>query len=71
MAEKRVATKKRITDNTQKSGEKLFGLEQIYAQYLSPMPLEQWSQIHDLSQPSLMRQVPTRTAYSSFGATDA
>ena len=46
-------------------------LEEIYRQYLAPMPSEQWSQTHDLSQPSLLKQVPTRTAYSTVGAFDA
>jgi hypothetical protein len=42
-------------------------LEQMYRHYLAPMPEEQWSVVTDLSQPSILKQVPTRTAYSSVG----
>jgi hypothetical protein len=40
-------------------------LENIYRQYLAPMPLEEWAHITNLSQPTTLKRVPTRTAYSS------
>lgn len=40
-------------------------LEQIYQQYLIPMTVDQWTVATDLSQPSTLKQIPTKTAYCS------
>jgi hypothetical protein len=40
-------------------------LEDVYRQYISPMPVETWSKISDLSQPSILKRVNSRTIYSS------
>jgi hypothetical protein len=32
---------------------------------LNPMPLGEWNQVHNLSQPTILKRVPTRTAHSS------
>lgn len=61
---KRMAPKKRSDNN---GGV----LERIYQEYLAPMSLEKWSRTGNLSQPSVLKQVPTRTTYSSIGGVDA
>jgi hypothetical protein len=40
-------------------------LEDVYRQYLTPMPVGRWKQINDLSQPSTLKTVPTHTVYGS------
>lgn len=40
-------------------------LENIYKQYLQPMPLDDWQKVQNLSQPTLLKRVPARTVYSS------
>ena len=40
-------------------------LEEMYNQLLAPMTLEQWSHVTNLQQPSMLRSVPSRTAYST------
>ncbi len=42
-------------------------LEKIYLQFMIPMPHNQWDSIKNLSQPSVLKRVPSRTAYSSVG----
>lgn len=62
---------KSIKKSYKKSAKDTTTLEQIYRQYLVPMPLETWSRTINLSQPSILKQVPTKTAYSYIGAIDA
>lgn len=62
---------KNTKSETKKSSKNKANLEQIYRQYLVPIPLETWSRTVNLSQPSILKQVPTRTAYSSVGVMDA
>lgn len=40
-------------------------LEALYRRYLVPMTLEQWASTASLEQPSFLKQVPTRTVYST------
>jgi hypothetical protein len=54
-------TRKKRTKPSQNQPSKL---EEVYRQYLIPMSLEEWSQTRDLSQPTTLRRVPTRTIYS-------
>ena len=42
-------------------------LEEIYLQYIAPMPLGEWSSVRDLSQPSMLKRVSGKTGYSSAG----
>jgi hypothetical protein len=42
-------------------------LEQMYLQYLVPMPITQWRQVENLEQPSLLKRVASKTGYSSVG----
>ena len=70
MAKKLTSTKRAGTES-RKVQKNIGTLEKIYQEYLTPISPEQWSTISDLSQPSMLKQVPTRTAYSSIGAMDA
>jgi hypothetical protein len=40
-------------------------LEAQYVQYMVPMPLDAWNRVADLSQPSSLKRVSIKTAYSS------
>ena len=40
-------------------------LEAQYMQYMVPMPIDAWNSVTDLSQPSSLKRVSIRTAYSS------
>jgi hypothetical protein len=42
-------------------------LEKTYLQYLTPMPIQEWQNIKSLRQPTLLKQVPTKTSCSSKG----
>lgn len=42
-------------------------LEKIYLQYLMPMSTDEWKNIKSLEQPSLLKSVQIKTAYSSGG----
>jgi len=42
-------------------------LEKIYRQYLTPMSLDEWANVKSLKQPSLLKQVQTKTVYSFGG----
>ncbi len=59
------ASKKRSGDQKSPKTNEASKLESVYRQYLTPMPMEQWSQTRNLSQPTILKRVPTRTAYSS------
>jgi hypothetical protein len=56
LREKNVENKQKVTE--------IQRLQDIYRQYLVPMPLEDWSKVRNLSQPSRLKHVPTRTGYS-------
>lgn len=40
-------------------------LEKIYLKYLVPMSSEEWKSVRSLEQPTLLKQVPTKTSFSS------
>ena len=56
-----VAAKKKGAKNGQKK--KTGDLEKLYRQYLTPLPQDAWAQVTDLSQPSMLKSVPTKTSY--------
>ncbi|NNM58521.1 MAG: hypothetical protein HKM04_01735 [Legionellales bacterium] len=45
--------------------EKVKNLEQEYRKYLVPMPLNEWKNVRSLKQPTLLKQITAKTAYSS------
>ena len=61
-------TRKRTVKTARKSRKSLPDvgkLEKLYEQYLVPMSAEQWGLIRNLSQPSILKQLPSRTTHSS------
>lgn len=61
-------TKKQTAKNIKKpskSTSDMGELEKLYEQYLIPMSTEQWNAVRNLSQPSILRQLPSRTTHSS------
>jgi hypothetical protein len=59
--------KKSIERLKQKQKNETTNLEKIYLQYLMPMSTDEWKNIKSLEQPSLLRSVQIKTAYSSGG----
>jgi hypothetical protein len=50
-----------------KKSKKAAPLEEMYREYIVPMAHERWSAVTNLSQPSMLKRVPCKTAYSSVG----
>lgn len=55
------------TKKTSKLRSDVGKLEKLYEQYLVPMSTEQWNAVRNLSQPSILKQIPSRTTHSSAG----
>lgn len=61
----------KVKKDIQREGKDIGVLERVYREYLTPMSAEQWARVSNLSQPSVLKQVPTRTTYYSVGGIDA
>jgi hypothetical protein len=48
-----------------KKQKKIKNLEEAYREYLVPMSKNEWKNVRSLEQPTLLKQVSTKTAYSS------
>jgi hypothetical protein len=62
-----IKKKKHMKATAPKKLKKPSPLEERYREYIAPMSLEKWSTTTNLSQPSILRQVPSKTAYSTAG----
>lgn len=62
---KRDAVKVTAARTSSRKNRDVIRLEREYREYLVPMSLEKWLSTSDLSQPSLLKKVPSRTVYSS------
>ena len=64
-------TKKNMSKDSQNTRQVISRLEEMYTEYLVPMPSTSWTATRNLAQPSMLKPLLTRITYSTSEAKDA